>query len=199
MKLTGKKMRTELMCDLNRFTESDKYKNSKLTLLLVIARYLITSANFRVIFFYRLANQSFFKNKKARIIFSKIGSILSGIYIAPTIKIGGGLLLGNPKCIVIHHKCSIGKNVTILQNVTLGGNINKKKGDQVSPIVGDNVLLGAGSKILGPVSIGNNSMIGANAVVINDVPENSVAVGIPAKVVKKVNKSYYELYKGGLN
>ena len=107
--------------------------------------------------------------------------------------------MGNPKCIVIHHKCSFGKNVTILQNVTLGGNINKKKGNQISPIIGDNVLLGAGAKILGPVYIGNNSMIGANAVVINDVPKNSVAVGIPAKVVKKVDKSYFELSKDDLN
>ena len=173
--------------------------SSNIKLLLIIARYLITSANFRVIFFYRLANQRFFKDKKIRIVFSKLGSILSGIYIAPTVKIGSGLLLGNPKCIVIHHKCSFGKNVTILQNVTLGGNINKKKGNQISPIIGDNVLLGAGAKILGPVYIGNNSMIGANAVVINDVPKNSVAVGIPAKVVKKVDKSYFELSKDDLN
>jgi serine O-acetyltransferase len=192
-------MKRELMGDLNRFTDLNKHKNSNIKLLLIIARYLITSANFRVIFFYRLANQRFFKDKKIRIVFSKLGSILSGIYIAPTVKIGSGLLLGNPKCIVIHHKCSFGKNVTILQNVTLGGNINKKKGNQISPIIGDNVLLGAGAKILGPVYIGNNSMIGANAVVINDVPKNSVAVGIPAKVVKKVDKSYFELSKDDLN
>lgn len=188
-------MKKELICDLNRITDINDFKNSNIKFLSITLKYLITSAQFRAIFFYRLANQKFFENKKSKIVFSKIGSITSGIYIPPTVKIDGGLLLGNPKCIVIHFKSSIGKNVTIMQNVTLGGNINKKKGEQISPIIGDNVLLGAGAKILGPIFVGDNSMIGANAVVIKDFPKNSVAVGVPAKVIKKINKSYFELSK----
>lgn len=89
--------------------------------------------------------------------------------------------------VVINGKCRIGANTLILQNVTLGGNMGKKKefeGQMISsPMIGNNVIIGAGAKILGPVSIGNNSKIGAGAVVLQDVPENSVAIGIPAKIV----------------
>ena len=97
------------------------------------------------------------------------------------------------ECIIMSESCIIGDNVTILQGVTIGGNIFKVKNGQRSPIIGDNVLIGAGAKILGPVKIGDNSMIGANAVVVKDVPKNSVAVGIPAKVTKKIEKSFVEL------
>lgn len=78
----------------------------------------------------------------------------------------------------------IGKDCHISQNVTLGGT----SGFWKVPIVGDNVEIGAGANIIGPVHIGNNSVIGAGAVVITDIPENSLAVGVPAKVIKRINK-----------
>lgn len=99
--------------------------------------------------------------------------------------IGSGTVIGYQGLgIVIHKRCVIGKDCHISQNVTLGGT----SGFWKVPIVGDNVEIGAGANIIGPVHIGNNSVIGAGAVVITDIPENSLAVGVPAKVIKRINK-----------
>ena len=96
--------------------------------------------------------------------------------------IGEGTVIGYQGLgVVIHKRCIIGKNCHISQNVTLGGTSNIYE----VPIVGDNVTIGAGASIIGPVKIGNYTIIGAGAVVITDIPANSVAVGVPAKVVKK--------------
>lgn len=83
--------------------------------------------------------------------------------------------------IVIHPYAIIGDNCKIEQNVTIGG----RSGLKVLPIIGNNVMIGAGAAILGPVTIGDGAQIGAGAVVVKDVPENSVAVGVPAKIIKK--------------
>ena len=85
--------------------------------------------------------------------------------------------------VVIGETTEIGNNVTIYQGVTLGG-ISSNKGKR-HPTIDDNVIVGAGSKILGPLRIGINTKIGANSVVIEDIPENSTVVGIPGKVVNK--------------
>lgn len=179
--------------DLYRYTIFDKSNISTFGLFSLLFKYFLISGSFRAVFFYRLANQKFVKSLNLSTASSILGSLFSGIYITSTTQIGKGILMGNPKCISIHPKCTIGKNVSIFQGVTIGGNIYKRKNDQVSPYIGDNVFIGAGAKILGPVTIGNNCMIGANAVVVNDIPDNSVAVGIPAKVVKKVDKTFIEL------
>lgn len=90
--------------------------------------------------------------------------------------------------IVIHPRCIVGDNCLISQNVTLGGTSHKYE----VPIIGNNVLLGAGAKILGPVKIGNNVVVGANAVVTKDIPDNCLAVGVPAKIIKeKINIKDY--------
>lgn len=98
------------------------------------------------------------------------------------------VFLHNGLGMVIHEKCSIGKDTCILQNVTIGGNRGKSrlyKGDKIgAPIIGENVFIGAGASVLGPVIIGDNAQIGAGAVVVNDIPKNAVAVGVPAKVIK---------------
>ena len=83
--------------------------------------------------------------------------------------------------VVIHDRVIIGNNVSIGTNVTIGGTSKKHQ----VPIIGDNSLLSTGCKIIGPVKIGENCVIGANAVVTKDIPEMSLAVGIPAKVIKK--------------
>lgn len=102
--------------------------------------------------------------------------ILWGGVIPYQADIGEGTTLGYQSLgIVLNKNTRIGKNCTICQNVTLGSG---------GPIIGDNVLIGAGAVILGNVVIGNNVDIGANAVVLCDIPDNSVAVGAPAKVVK---------------
>lgn len=83
--------------------------------------------------------------------------------------------------VVIHPDAIIGNSCIIEQNVTIGG----RSGLTVLPVVGNNVMIGAGAVIIGPVVIGDNAQIGAGAVVTKDIPENSVAIGVPAKVIKK--------------
>ena len=100
-------------------------------------------------------------------------------------EIGEGTILGYQALgIVIHKRCVIGKKCHISQNVTMGGTSEIYE----VPILGDNVIVGAGANIIGPVHVGNNAVIGAGAVVISDIPDNAVAVGVPAKVVKIIDK-----------
>lgn len=111
--------------------------------------------------------------------------ILWGGVIPFQADIGEGTLIGYQGIgVVIHKKCVIGKNCHISQNVTLGGT----SGFEEVPVLGNNVTVGAGANIIGPIHIGDNAVIGAGAVVIKDIPANSVAVGVPAKVVKIINK-----------
>ena len=102
--------------------------------------------------------------------------------VHPKTKIGEGsrFAYGGIGC-VIHEDCIIGCNCTIGQSVTLGGN-GKEPG---VPVIGNNVYISAGARILGPIKIGDNCKIGANAVVITDIPNNTTAVGIPAKIITK--------------
>lgn len=110
--------------------------------------------------------------------------IISQCEIPPDCIIGKGLRLehgGNG--IIIHHNAVIGENVKIFQQVTIGVNTGKNYKDGKCAIIGNNVLIGAGAKILGDVSIGNNAKIGTNAVVLNDIPDNCTAVGMPARII----------------
>ena len=84
----------------------------------------------------------------------------------------------------MHARCKIGDNVDIGTNVTIGG----RSGHYVVPVIGNNVYIATGAKILGPIKIGNNVTIGANAVVINDVPDNVIVAGIPARIIKSNKK-----------
>lgn len=104
--------------------------------------------------------------------------------ISYKISLGKGLQLPHQGIgIVIGPKTVIGNNVTIYQNVTIGARANGE--GYAAPIIGDNVVIGAGAAILGNVKIGNNVYIGANAVVLNDIEDSSTAVGVPAKIVKR--------------
>lgn len=121
--------------------------------------------------------------------------MINGIEISNRAKIGSGLLIPHPQGIVIGGGVVIGKNATIQQGTTIGANIDKIINGKRYPNIGDNVLIGAGAKVLGPISIGDNSIIGANAVVTKDIPKNSIAVGIPARVIRVVEKPYPEFLK----
>lgn len=114
-------------------------------------------------------------------ILSQIMRGLTGIEIHPGAKIGKNLFIDHGMGVVIGETAEIGDNVTIYHGVTLGGISN----DAVKrhPTVGNNVIIGAGAKLLGPIVIGDNSKIGANSVVLDNVPDNSTVVGIPGKVV----------------
>lgn len=113
---------------------------------------------------------------------SQFGRFLTGIEIHPGAKIGSGFFIDHGMGVVIGETAEIGNNVTLFQGVTLGGT-GKERGKR-HPTLGDNVVVGAGAKILGAVTIGDNVKIGANSVVLKSVPPDSTVVGIPAKVVK---------------
>lgn len=118
----------------------------------------------------------------ARVI-SQGAKILTGIEIHPGAKIGKGLFIDHGSGVVIGETAEIGDNCTLYQGVTLGGT-GKDVGKR-HPTLGNNVMIGAGAKVLGPFRVGDNSKIAANAVVLSEVPPDSTAVGIPAKVVKR--------------
>jgi serine O-acetyltransferase len=125
------------------------------------------------------------KNKKyfaARAV-SQCARHLTGIEIHPGATIGKNFFIDHGAGVVIGETTEIGDNCTLYQGVTLGGT-GKDVGKR-HPTLGNNVMVGAGAKVLGPLKIGDNSKIAANAVVLHEVPENSTAVGIPAKVVRK--------------
>ena len=114
---------------------------------------------------------------------SHINRFLTGIEIHPGAKIGRRFFIDHGMGVVIGETTEIGDDVIIYHQVTLGG-VSTKKGKR-HPTIGNNVVIGAGAKILGPIKIGNNVKIGANSVVIKDVPDNSTVVGIPGKIVLK--------------
>ena len=120
----------------------------------------------------------------ARLI-SQIARFLTGIAIHPGATLGAGILIDHGMGVVIGETAELGDRITIYQGTTLGGT-GKEKGKR-HPTVGNNVVIGAGSKVLGNIKIGSNSKIGANSVVLDDVPEGATVVGIPGKVVK-INK-----------
>jgi len=114
---------------------------------------------------------------------SQLARGLTGIEIHPGATIGAGLFIDHGMGVVIGETAEIGNEVTLYHGVTLGGtNINKGKRH---PTIGDRVTIGAGAKVLGNIIIGADSRIGANAVVVKSVPENSVVVGIPGQIVKR--------------
>lgn len=114
-------------------------------------------------------------------IFSTLNTIFFGIEIAIRCKIGGGLYLPHTQGIVIGAS-SVGENVTIFQGVTLGAkNLDFSYDESLRPRIGNNVIIGAGAKILGGIVVGGNSVIGANAVVLHNIPDHTVAFGVPAK------------------
>jgi len=106
-------------------------------------------------------------------------SIVTGAEIPLNAKLGGGLLIPHPNGIVIHPDSAIGPNGLIFQQVTIGTRAGKQP-----PVIGGHVDIGAGAKIIGPVTIGDHAKIGANAVVLHDVPPGMSAVGIPATIIK---------------
>ena len=178
---------------MNSFLKSiinrDPAAKSKLSIIL-------TYPGVKAVFFHRIAN--FFSIAKfdliARII-SQFSRFLTGIEIHPKAKIGKNLFIDHGMGVVIGETSEIGDDVTIYHMVTLGGispsiNSNDQRGSKRHPTLMDNVVVGSGAQILGPVVVGKNAKIGANAVVTKDVPENAVMVGIPAKNVGTATEEF---------
>jgi serine O-acetyltransferase len=114
---------------------------------------------------------------------SHVGRTLTGIEIHPGAKIGSGFFIDHGMGVVIGETAEIGDNVTLYHGVTLGGTSLEKI--KRHPTLENNVVVGAGAKILGAITIGANSRIGANAVVVKSVPPNSVVVGVPGQILKR--------------
>ncbi len=108
-----------------------------------------------------------------------------GADIPPSCKIGGGLYLAHGgKGVIMHETTIIGEKVSVLQQVTLGENSHHKEFPDKGPEIGNEVYIAAGAKVIGNVKVGDHAIIGANAVVLNDVPDIARAVGIPAKIIE---------------
>lgn len=118
-------------------------------------------------------------NKKKAVIRYRIWSVISGADIPLNSHIGGGLSIPHPNGIVIHAQANIGVNCLIHQQVTIGVSRKSNK----APIIKGHVDIGAGAKIIGAITIGEHALIGANAVVVKDVPAYAVVAGIPAKII----------------
>ena len=183
---------------LQSIIDRDPAAKSKLSLIL-------TYPGVKAIFFHKIAN--FFAIAKfdliARII-SQFSRFLTGIEIHPKAKIGKNLFIDHGMGVVIGETSEIGENVTIYHNVTLGGiapsiNSDNQRNVKRHPTLKENVVVGSGAQILGPVVVGKNAKIGANAVVTKDVPENAVMVGIPAKNVGTASEEFkpYGVAPGG--
>lgn len=140
-------------------------------------------SGFKAVRSYRWANWFFRHNRKfiARMI-SQHSRKKTGIEIHPGATIGKGLFIDHGMGVVIGETAVVGDNCTIYQNVTLGGT-GKEHGKR-HPTLGNNVLIGAGAKVLGPFKVGDNSRIAAGAVVLEEVPPNATAVGVPARIVR---------------
>ena len=157
---------------------------------------ILTYPGVKAVFFHRIAN--FFSLAKfdliARII-SQFSRFLTGIEIHPKAKIGKNLFIDHGMGVVIGETSEIGDDVTIYHMVTLGGispsiNSDEQRDIKRHPTLKNNVVVGSGAQVLGPVTVGENAKIGANAVVTKNVPENAVMVGIPAKNVGTATKEF---------
>tara|TARA_Y100000817_G_scaffold22586_1_gene16273 strand:- start:551 stop:1135 length:585 start_codon:yes stop_codon:yes gene_type:complete len=178
---------------MNEFLESiikrDPAAKSKISVVL-------TYPGVKAVFLHRIAN--FFAVAKfdliARII-SQFSRFMTGIEIHPKAKIGKNLFIDHGMGVVIGETSDIGDNVTIYHMATLGGispsiNSDDQRETKRHPTLQDNVVVGSGAQVLGPITIGKNAKIGANAVVTKDVPENGVMVGIPAKNVGTATEEF---------
>ena len=182
---------------MNNFLDSiinrDPAAKSKLSVIL-------TYPGVKAVFFHRIAN--FFSISKldllARII-SQLSRFLTGIEIHPKAKIGKNLFIDHGMGVVIGETSEIGNDVTIYHGVTLGGispaeNSENQRSLKRHPTLKDNVIVGSSAQILGPITVGNYARVGANAVVLKNVPEHATMVGNPAKNISTITDSTFKPY-----
>jgi len=179
--------------DIQAVLERDPAARNKLEVV-------VCYPGFHVLFSHRLAHWLWNHRMKliARFI-SHVGRFVTGIEIHPGARIGPGFFIDHGMGVVIGETAEIGENVTLYHGVTLGGTSWKK--EKRHPTLGNNVVVGTGAKILGPFTVGDNSRIGAGSVVVNEVPPDSVVVGVPGritfrngrKVVRDIDLEQHEL------
>lgn len=161
--------------DIQTVLECDPSAKSKFEVLLC-------SPGIHALYFYRISHRLYRKNLflLARIC-CQLGRFFTGIEIHPGAKIGKRLFIDHGSGVIIGETTVIGDDVTIFQGVTLGGTGKHQR--KRHPTIGNRVLISAGSKVLGPIRVGDDAKIGAGAVVIKDVPSKSTVVGVPGRVV----------------
>ena len=182
---------------MNDFLESIKKRDPAAKSILSI---ILTYPGVKAVFFHQISN-FFYKagfDFIARII-SQTLRFFTGIEIHPGAKIGKNLFIDHGMGVVIGETSEIGDNVTIYHAVTLGGSSpsidsERQRHEKRHPTIGNDVVIGSGAQIIGPVKVGNRARIAANAVVVKDVPESATMVGIPAKAVKLENKGKFRPY-----
>ena len=182
---------------MNNFLESIKSRDPAAKSVLSI---ILTYPGVKAVFFHKLAHLFHVAGFDliARIISQTI-RFFTGIEIHPGAKIGKNLFIDHGMGVVIGETSEIGNNVTIYHAVTLGGSSpsidsERQRHEKRHPTIGNDVVIGSGAQIIGPVNVGNGARIAANAVVVKDVPENATMVGIPAKAVKLENKGNFRPY-----
>ena len=164
-----------LIYDINSIKERDPAARNSVEVFFLYS-------GLHAVIYYRIAHWFFVRKLFfiARMI-SQSARFLTGVEIHPGATIGRGLLIDHGAGVVIGETAVIGDNCTIYQGVTLGGT-GKHTGKR-HPTIGNNVMIGSGAKVLGPFSVGDNAKIAAGAVVLAEVPENSTAVGVPARII----------------
>ena len=182
---------------MNDFLESIKSRDPAAKSVLSI---VLTYPGVKAVFFHKFAHLFYVAGFDliARIISQTI-RFLTGIEIHPGAKIGKNLFIDHGMGVVIGETSEIGDNVTIYHAVTLGGSSpsidsERQRHEKRHPTIGNDVVIGSGAQVIGPVNVGNGARIAANAVVVKDVPENATMVGIPAKAVKLENKGNFRPY-----
>ena len=182
---------------MNDFLESIKSRDPAAKSVLSI---VLTYPGVKAVFFHKFAHLFYLAGFDliARIISQTI-RFFTGIEIHPGAKIGKNLFIDHGMGVVIGETSEIGDNVTIYHAVTLGGSSpsidsERQRHEKRHPTIGNDVVIGSGAQIIGPVNVGNGARIAANAVVVKDVPENATMVGIPAKAVKLENKGKFRPY-----
>ncbi len=165
-----------LMQDVKSIRRRDPAAKSTIEVLLLYP-------GVQAVIWYRISHWFYIRNLYflARM-FCQLGRFFTGIEIHPGAKIGRGLLIDHGAGVVIGETAEVGDDCTIYQGVTLGG--TGKDCGKRHPTLGNGVMVGAGSKVLGPFKVGNNVRIAANSVVLEAIPDNSTAVGSPARIVK---------------
>jgi serine O-acetyltransferase len=179
-------LRKTVLADLSRYNGERTFRH--------FWRIYLSAPQFRIVFWFRLCHH-LRARKRWRLFYPWFALVLDGLRIrygvalySPT-EIGPGLLIGHIGCIVINGAARLGGNCTVLHGVTIGSSDHKDKPG--SPQIGNNVYIGAGAKILGNIVVGDNVVVGANCVVIRDVPDNAVVVGIPARIVSYEGSANY--------
>ncbi len=178
-------IKKEIKDNIDAIRERDPAAKSDVEVLLLYSGLHATLA-YRVSHKLYISGHSF----SARAV-SQAAKFFTGIEIHPGATIGRGLVIDHGTGVVIGETAEIGDNCTLYQGVTLGGT-GKDVGKR-HPTLGDNVLVGAGAKVLGPIMIESNSKIAANAVVLKDIPKNSTAVGIPARIARQEGRRVDDL------